>query len=72
MKENYSILETKRMEIAENALEAKVLFEKILTGKKGPDSEILAGLGKKVCEMMIKKCEEFEILLDEAEKVLKN
>ena len=66
MKENCSILEIKRMEIAESALEARVLFEKILTG------EILAGLGKKVCGSMIKKCEEFEILISEARKTLEN
>ncbi len=72
MKENCSILEIKRMEIAESALEARVLFEKILTGEKGPDSEILAGLGKKVCGSMIKKCEEFEILISEARKTLEN
>ena len=57
MKENCSILEIKRMEIAESALEARVLFEKILTGEKGS---------------MIKKCEEFEILISEARKTLEN
>lgn len=71
-KYDYSILETLRLEIAATIFESQVLFEKIIQCEKQKDAETLSGIGFKLCAAARKKCDDFEIILDEVRRLLED